>query len=193
MAVGLNEFGESRVQEAERKIPQVGPGARWHLIGHLQTNKAKRAVSLFEEIHSVDSERLAEEAGRRAVESGRTVPCYVEVNTSGDATKNGAVPEKALALARSVADTPGLRAEGLMTIGPLRGGSEGAREAFRMLRRLRDEAVAADILREDAGLSMGMSDDFEVAIEEGATVVRVGSALFGGRPRGAGEPGAAPR
>ena len=179
MTAGLTEFGENRVQEAESKIPLVGPGARWHLIGNLQTNKAKRAVSLFDEIHSIDSARLAEEVGRRALAVGRVVPCYAEVNTSGDATKHGVRPDEALDLLRCVAETPGLRAIGLMTIGPLAGGAEGARASFRLLRRLRDEAARAGIVPVDAGLSMGMSDDFEIAVEEGATVVRVGSAMFG--------------
>ena len=178
MAAGLVEFGESRVQEAESKIPLVGPGARWHLIGHLQSNKAKRAVSLFEEIHSIDSARLAEEVGRRGLALGRVVPCYAEVNTSGDASKHGVPAEATLDLLRRIAETPGIRAVGLMTIGPLAGGSEGARASFRLLRRLRDEAVLAGVLPEGAGLSMGMSDDFEIAVEEGATVVRVGSAIF---------------
>ena len=178
MGAGLAEFGENRVQEAESKIPLVGPGARWHLIGHLQSNKAKRAVSLFEEIHSIDSARLAEEVGRRALAEGRVVPCYAEVNTSGDVTKHGVKPAEALDLLRCLAKTPGLRAAGLMTIGPLAGGAEGARASFRLLRRLRDEAAGAGIVPEGAGLSMGMSGDFEIAVEEGATVVRVGTALF---------------
>jgi len=179
MAAGLVEFGESRVQEAESKIPLVGPGARWHLIGHLQSNKAKRAVSLFEEIHSIDSARLTEEVGRRALDAGRVVPCYAEVNTSGDATKHGVRPAEALDLLRRLTETTGIRAAGLMTIGPLEGGADGARASFRLLRRLRDEAVGAGVVPEGAGLSMGMSGDFEIAVEEGATVVRVGSTLFG--------------
>ena len=176
---GLAEFGENRVQEAELKIPLVGPGARWHLIGHLQSNKATRAVSLFEEIHSIDSARLAGEVGRRGLDLGRAVPCYAEVNTSGEATKHGVAPAEALDLLRCLVETPGLSAAGLMTMGPLMGGAEGARASFRLLRRLRDEAVGAGIVPEGAGLSMGMSGDFEIAVEEGATVVRVGSALFG--------------
>jgi len=179
MAAGLTEFGENRVQEAESKIPLVGPPARWHLIGHLQSNKAKRAVSLFEEIHSIDSVRLAEEVGRRGLAAGRVVPCYAEVNTSGDASKHGVEPGDALDLLRRLTETAGLRAAGLMTIGPLAGGADGARASFRTLRQLRDEAVRARLVPEGAGLSMGMSGDFEIAVEEGATVVRVGSAIFG--------------
>jgi pyridoxal phosphate enzyme (YggS family) len=182
MAAGLTEFGENRVQEAEGKIPAVGPGPRWHLIGHLQTNKAKRAVALFDEIHSIDSERLAEAVARHAGDAGRVIPVYVEVNASGDASKYGAAPEATLDLLGRARAFAGIRIAGLMTIGPLGGGIEGARAAFRALRRLRDEAVAARVLADDAGLSMGMSDDFEIAVEEGATIVRVGTGLFGPRP-----------
>jgi len=177
--LGASELGESRIQEAEPKIARVGAGPRWHLVGHLQTNKVKRAVALFEEIHSIDSVRLAEEISRRAAEQGRAPHVYVEVNTSGDASKHGVSPEGALELVERVTSLPALRPAGLMTIGPLLGGAEGARESFRVLRRIRDEAVERGLLPGGAGLSMGMSHDFEIAIEEGATIVRVGSALFG--------------
>ena len=183
--LGVGELGESRVQEADGKVALVGPGPRWHLIGHLQTNKAKRALALFEEIHSVDSVRLAEELSRRAV-PGRVVVVYVEVNTSGDSGKHGATPDEAISLVERVGALPSLQVAGLMTIGPLAGGSEGARESFRLLRRLRDEAVTRGLIPRDAGLSMGMSDDFEIALEEGATIVRIGSALFGSRPPASG-------
>jgi pyridoxal phosphate enzyme (YggS family) len=182
MALGLDAFGENRVQEAEGKIRAVGPGPRWHLIGHLQTNKARRAVELFDEIHSVDSERLAVEIARRAESAGRRIVAYVEVNTSGDETKFGVAPDGALELLARVGALPSIRLAGLMTIGPLAGGAEGARASFRALASLRDEARRAGLLDETAGLSMGMSDDFEIAIEEGATVVRIGTALFGPRP-----------
>jgi pyridoxal phosphate enzyme (YggS family) len=176
---GIGELGESRVQEAEPKIALVAPGPRWHLIGHLQTNKAKRAVALFEEIHSIDSGRLALEIARRAAEAGRVITGYVEVNTSGDAAKHGVAPEGALDLIEQVASLDGIRLAGLMTIGPLRGGAEGARASFRALRALRDQAEERGLLPGGSGLSMGMSEDFEIAAEEGATIVRVGSAIFG--------------
>jgi PLP dependent protein len=179
--LGAIEMGESRIQEAEPKIAIVGPGPRWHLVGHLQTNKVKRAVALFEEIHSIDSERLAGEVSKRAAEAGRSPAVYVEVNTSGDASKHGVPPEGALALIERVRSLPALRPAGLMTIGPLEGGAQGARDSFRRLRGLRDLAVERGLLPAEAGLSMGMTDDFEIAIEEGATIVRVGSALFGER------------
>ena len=190
LRLGVDDLGESRIQEAEPKIALVGPGPRWHLVGHLQTNKVKRAVALFEEIHSVDSARLAEEIARRAADQGRSPAVYVEVNTSGDAAKHGAPPEDAMPLIERVASLAALRPAGLMTIGPLEGGAEGARRAFERLRRIRDDAVERGLLKQDSGLSMGMSDDFEIAIEEGATIVRIGSALFGsGEPGGAGGPG----
>ena len=181
-ALNLVDLGENRVQEAEAKIVAMGAGPRWHLIGHLQTNKAKRAVQLFAEIHSVDSSRLAEDLARRAAAEGRTLPCYVEVRTTDEATKSGVAPEEAHPLLERMRSLESLRVLGLMTIGPLQGGPDGARSSFRGLRLLRDEAVRRGVLAADAGLSMGMSDDFEIAIEEGATVVRIGSALFGPRP-----------
>ncbi len=181
-ALGLREFGESRVQEAEGKLADVGEGARWHLVGHLQSNKVKRAVQIFDEIHSVDSASLAQDLARRALASGRSPSCYVEVNTSGDAEKFGVGPSRALALLSRVRELEPLRLAGLMTIGPLSGGAEGARAAFRALAKLREDAVREGILEEGAALSMGMSDDFEIAIEEGATIVRIGTALLGARP-----------
>jgi hypothetical protein len=182
LTLGLGEFGESRVQEAEGKIREIDPAVRWHLIGHLQSNKVRRAVELFAEIHAIDSTRLAEDVAKRAAAAGREPVCYVEVNTSGDASKFGVPPGEAMALLNRVRELRTIRLAGLMTIGPLGGGDAGARAAFRSLAALREEARRARILGEDAGLSMGMSDDFEIAIEEGATIVRIGSALWGGRP-----------
>jgi PLP dependent protein len=185
MALGLSDFGENRVQEAERKISEIAPRPRWHLVGHLQTNKAKRAVQLFDEIQSVDSLHLAEELDRRAAQEERAVPCLVEVNTSGEESKFGVEPGGAQALLERCRSLPSLRVHGLMTIGPLSRGPEGARSAFRMLAGIRDAAVRRELLPGTADLSMGMSDDFEIGIEEGATIVRVGTALFGPRPAGA--------
>lgn len=180
-ALDLVDLGENRVQEAEGKIAAIGAGPRWHLIGHLQTNKAKRAVQLFEAIHSVDSLRLAEELARRAAAEGRTLRCYVEVRTTDETTKAGVAPGEAHALIARMKSLAQLRVAGLMTLGPLHGGPEGARSSFLELRRLRDEGIERGVLDANAGLSMGMSDDFEIAIEEGATIVRIGSALFGPR------------
>ena len=182
IALGLREFGENRVQEAETKIAAIDPRPRWHLVGHLQGNKARRAVQIFDVIHSLDSAPLAQEVSRRAVDSGRRIEGLVEVNTSGEESKFGVPPEGALELLRAVSPLEGIQLRGLMTIGPLTGGPEGARRAFRTLASLLEEARRAGLLDEGAELSMGMSDDFEIAIEEGATTVRLGTVLFGHRP-----------
>jgi len=176
---GLADLGENRVQEAEAKAPLLradltdGAVPVWHLIGHLQSNKARKAVALFDWIHSVDSPRLADGLERIAQELGRAPRVLIEVNTSGEASKEGVAPDDAAALIAHVAGLRTLRLAGLMTIGPTGG---DPRPAFRLLRRLRDAAGLDE-------LSMGMSGDFEAAIEEGATIVRVGSALFGARTR----------
>jgi pyridoxal phosphate enzyme (YggS family) len=181
VALGLTDLGESRVQEAERHISAIGRTAvRWHMIGHLQRNKAGRAVELFDRVHGVDSVELAEALSRRAVGAGRRLPVLVEVNVSGEASKFGAAPEDVVRLLERVAASPGLALDGLMTVGAPVGTAAEARPGFARLRALRDEGERALGLRLPE-LSMGMSGDFEVAVEEGATLVRVGSALFGER------------
>jgi pyridoxal phosphate enzyme (YggS family) len=180
---GLTDLGENRVQEAEAKMPAVlealpaqTPSPTWHLIGHLQTNKAKKAVTLFDWIHSIDSPKLADALDRHAAEFGRRPKVLIEVNTAGEASKQGTRPEDAPALVEHVAQLPHLELRGLMTVGPL----DDARPAYQALRKL---LAAAQQAHESLDtLSMGMSGDLEVAIEEGATMVRVGSALFGTRP-----------
>ncbi len=182
LALGLADLGENRVQEAEVHIAAVGRGsARWHMVGHLQRNKAGRALELFDRVHGVDSAELAEALSRRAAAAGRRLPVLVEVNVSGEATKFGAAPETLVGLLERVADLPGLALEGLMTVGPAVARAEEARPGFARLRDLRDAAERTLGLRLRE-LSMGMSGDFEVAVEEGATLVRVGTALFGVRP-----------
>lgn len=181
--LGLKVFGENRVQEARAKIAALHyPLMRWHLIGHLQTNKVARAVELFDLIHSVDSVRLAEALGHSAQARDRTVSVLLQVNVSGEASKEGVSLDELPALAAGVLRLPHLRVQGLMTIAPYTTRPEEARPVFRRLRELRDD------LRErfpdgswDA-LSMGMTNDFVVAIEEGATMVRIGRAIFGERP-----------
>jgi pyridoxal phosphate enzyme (YggS family) len=183
--LGLRVFGENRVQEARAKIAALQyPLIRWHLIGHLQTNKAARAVELFELIQSVDSLRLAEALERGAAARERVVPVLLQVNVSGEASKEGVSPEGLPALASAALQLPHVRVQGVMTVAPYTTQPEEVRPVFRRLRELRDE------LRErfpqglwDA-LSMGMSNDFMVAIEEGATMVRIGRAIFGERPAG---------
>ena len=182
---GLTDLGENRVQEAESKVASVGrDGVRWHLIGHLQSNKAGKAVALFDRIHSVDGADIAEALARRATAAGLRLPVMIEVNVSGEATKFGVRPADLAPLAERVAGLPGLSLDGLMTIGAPVEEPEQARADFARLRGLRDE-TARRIGRPLPELSMGMSGDFEVAVEEGSTMVRVGSALFGLRERGA--------
>ena len=174
LSAGLDDIGENTVQEAKITKDGLGGGAAaatWHLIGHLQTNKVRDALTLFDVIHSVDSLRLARHISERA-----TMPVRVllEVNIGGEASKFGFPPEEVAIAVASLASLPHLDLEGLMTVAPATPDYEGARPVFRTLREL----AVANGLRE---LSMGMTDDFEVAIEEGATMVRIGRALFGER------------
>ena len=180
---GLTDLGENRVQEAEAAIAAVGRArARWHMIGHLQRNKAGRAVELFDRVHGIDSAALAEALSRRAGAAGRTMPVLVEVNVSGESGKFGVAPDQLEPLLEQVAALPHLAVDGLMTVGAPVGRAEDARRDFAALRALRDRGARA-LGRDLPHLSMGMSGDFEVAIEEGATMVRIGTALFGERPR----------
>jgi hypothetical protein len=180
-AAGQHDFGENRVQEAARKIPEVKAEARWHLVGHLQRNKVRKALDLFEVVHSVDSLRLLDALGGRAAEAGKQIDVFVEVNVSGEGRKFGFRPEEVAEACRRAADFPAFRHVGLMTMAPFVDDAETVRPVFRRLRELRDELNEAAAYREPlAGLSMGMTQDFEVAAEEGATWVRVGTALFEG-------------
>lgn len=180
--LGLTDLGESRVQETEQRREALARSpVRWHMIGHLQRNKAGRAVELFGRIHVLDSLALAETLSRRVQAVGRTIAVLVQVNVSAEATKFGVAPAALERLLGSVAGLAGLALDGLMTIGPEVATAEAARPGFARLRELRDRAERTLGL-ELPELSMGMSGDYEVAVEEGATLVRVGSALFG--PRG---------
>jgi pyridoxal phosphate enzyme (YggS family) len=181
VAAGLEDLGESRVQEARGKIEAVGrSAARWHMVGHLQRNKAGAAVGLFDRIHSVDDVALAETLSRRALDAGFRMPVLVEVNVSGESSKHGVAPEDLMPLLEIVLALPGLAADGLMTVGAPVERVDDARPGFARLRELRDRA--ADALGAPLPeLSMGMSDDFEAAVREGSTMVRIGTALFGAR------------
>jgi pyridoxal phosphate enzyme (YggS family) len=186
---GIADLGENWVQEAVEKHPLVTAvverRARWHMIGHLQTNKVRKALSIFDVVQSLDSNRLAEELSRRAEQVGRRVGVLIEVNTSGEESKFGVTPDAADALVRSALRLDGLRLEGLMTIGP--GLSveepERSRPCFRLLRELRDRLEQEHHISLPQ-LSMGMSSDFVVAIQEGATMLRIGTAIFGARETG---------
>jgi PLP dependent protein len=184
LSAGLGDFGENRVQEAEKKIEEVGrERARWHLIGHLQANKVRRAVKLFDVIHSVDSSEIAERLDRHCVEEGRAVlPVLIQVDLGGEETKSGARENDLEALAATIAMTERLQLKGLMTVPPFFADPQAVRPFFKKLRGLRDTLQSQGCFGELPGeLSMGMSHDFEIAIAEGATIVRIGTAIFGER------------
>lgn len=178
IAAGIREVGENRIQEAREKIPKVKATARWHMIGHLQSNKAKDAVGLFDVIQTIDSPSLADRVARYAGEASKRIDVLLQVNVGGEAQKSGVDPADLPSLAEHVSRLPELRVIGLMTIPPLISAEE-VRPLFGRVRELRDQLRERH--EECRELSMGMSDDFEVAIEEGATMVRIGRAIFGGR------------
>ncbi len=188
-ALGLRHFGENRVQEAADKIPAVaselttaGPLPIWHLIGHLQSNKARLAVSLFAVVESVDSLALATTLDRLAQQRARPLDVLIEINVGREASKSGFVPEELPTVFPRLWELPWLRIRGLMTVAPIVAQAEDARPYFRELRHLRDEQLTREPSGELPELSMGMTGDYPVAIEEGATIVRVGRAIFGERP-----------
>ena len=187
-------FGENKVQEGKAKIPLCPGGLRWHMIGHLQSNKSRDAVQLFDMIESVDSLSLAVEINRMAEKAGKTVPILLEVNVAGESSKFGYKPQAVLDDLEKIKALPKIEIHGLMTVPPYSPVAERSRSYFRLLRGLKsdcEEILGATLPH----LSMGMSGDFEIAIEEGATLIRVGTALFGPRayakiaPRSEGEPG----
>lgn len=179
---GIDIVGENYVQEAKRKIEKMGRAVPWHLIGHLQTNKAKYAVKLFDMVHSVDSVSLARELDRRAGMAGTRLDILIEVNVSGEESKSGVGPEGAADLASQIARFPCLSIKGLMTMAPWFDDPEKARPYFRKLREVSEKIAGAHFAGvEMRELSMGMSGDFEVAVEEGATIVRIGTRIFGER------------
>jgi pyridoxal phosphate enzyme (YggS family) len=179
---GQTLFGESRVQEARAKIPLLPSSLRWHFVGHLQKNKIRHALPLFELFHSVDSLALAHEMNRIADEDGMHPRVLLEINVSGEGSKFGFKPETVRAEMESLLALPRLSIEGLMTIPPLAEKAEASREFFAQLREFRD-ALEKEFDLKLPLLSMGMTNDFTVATEEGATLVRVGTAIFGERSR----------
>ncbi|NWG01862.1 MAG: YggS family pyridoxal phosphate-dependent enzyme [Syntrophaceae bacterium] len=176
---GVSILGENYVQEAQKKIEEIGRPVSWHFIGHLQSNKAKHAVRLFDMIHSIDSLPLAEELNRRAEQSNRIIRVMIEVNLSQEATKFGADEKMLMNLARGIQRLNHLSLEGLMTMPPYFDSPELSRPYYIALRTLKERMVKEGITMKE--LSMGMSNDFDIAIEEGATYVRVGTAIFGPR------------
>jgi pyridoxal phosphate enzyme (YggS family) len=181
-AAGLSTFGESRVQEARAKIPDLPSSLHWHFVGHMQKNKIRHALPLFELFHSVDSLALASDINRIADEEGMHPRVLLEVNVSGEGSKFGFSPERLRTDMESLLALSRLTIEGLMTIPPLAPEAEGSRKFFAQLRDLRSQ-LETEFKMSLTELSMGMTNDFEVAIEEGATMVRVGTAIFGERPR----------
>ncbi len=178
---GVSILGENYVQEAQKKIEEIGRPVAWHFIGHLQSNKAKYAIRLFEMIHSLDSLPLAEELNRRAEQGGQVAKVMIEVNISGEATKFGTDEEKVFSIARGILNLNHLSLEGLMTMPPYFDSPEMSRPYYIKLRELKEKMIREGIPLKE--LSMGMSNDFEIAIEEGATYVRVGTAIFGERKK----------
>ena len=179
---GVTTLGENYVQEAREKISQLGQEVSWHMIGHLQTNKVKYVVPQFSMIQSVDSLRLAQEISKRALKLGKSIDVLIQVNISGEETKSGVNPEQLLPLLEKIAPLKGIKVKGLMTMPPFFSDPERARPYFRKLWQLREKTLPS--LPDSISLthlSMGMSGDFEVAIEEGATMVRIGTAIFGER------------
>jgi pyridoxal phosphate enzyme (YggS family) len=180
--LGLTFFGENKVQEAKAKMPLCPGNLRWHMIGHLQSNKCRDAVELFKMIQSVDSLSLAQEINKRAEPAARTMPVLIEVNVAGEASKFGYQPEQLLAELKELNALPRIEIHGLMTVPPWSAEAEKARPHFRRLRELKEHAEAV-LGAPLPHLSMGMSGDFEIAIEEGATMVRIGTELFGPRAK----------
>jgi len=177
---GVTDIGESRVQEGTDKIDRLGPIARWHLIGHLQSNKAARAVGSFDMIQSLDSTAIAEKVSLETVKRGKTIDCLIEVNSSGEDSKYGFPPDGAIDAAEMIARLPGITLRGVMTIGPWTSDEGNIREAFDSTRRI-FEMMKAKLGDPIGILSMGMSSDYELAVACGSTMVRVGTAVFGAR------------
>jgi pyridoxal phosphate enzyme (YggS family) len=177
---GLTHFGENYIQEAQRKIETISQGT-WHFIGHLQKNKSKAAIRLFSMIETVDSISLARELNRQALQAGKTIEALIQVNEAGESSKSGMPPKEVPALIEESRAWPSFRLRGMMTIPPYDPDPEKSRPWYRSLFRLREKWQQQFPEIDLAHLSMGMSHDFEIAIEEGATIIRVGTALFGPR------------
>lgn len=179
---GLTIIGHNYVQEAEKAFEAIGSRARWHMIGHLQSNKAKKAVRIFDMIETVDSMKLARAIDKGCANIGKTMPILIEINSGREPQKAGVLPEDAVTLIREMAGLEHIKIKGLMTMGPFTGDPEDARPCFKTTKALFDDVNRANMNGVDmACLSMGMSNAYQVAIEEGATMVRIGTLLFGER------------
>jgi PLP dependent protein len=183
LGAGITTIGENYVQEAEAAHAALGAGAQWHFIGHLQKNKVKKAVALCDMIETVDSLDIAAEIDRRCAEAGKTMPVLIEVNSGREPQKAGVCPENVRQLIEEIAALPRLRVMGLMTMGPVTGAPEDYRPFFKATKKLFDELKKANLPgAEMKYLSMGMTDSYKVALEEGANIIRIGSLIFGERP-----------
>jgi pyridoxal phosphate enzyme (YggS family) len=179
---GVRVIGENYVQEAESAYQVIGDRAKWHFIGHLQKNKVKKVVKLFDMIETVDSLRIAKEVNKRCAQIGKTMPILIEINSGREVQKSGVLPEKATELVREISDFSSLKIMGLMTMGPLLGNPEGLRPYFKETKKLFSEIRELNLPNVIMKyLSMGMTDSYQVAIEEGANVVRIGTKIFGER------------
>lgn len=178
ISAGVTDIGENYVQDALHKFTDIGHDVKWHMIGHLQTNKVKQVIPVFDLIQSVDSTSLANEIGKRSIAAGRTTRVLVEINISGEESKNGVEPDKALELCGQIAGIHGLELSGMMGIAPFTDDVSAIRKSFALLRRLWEKLPEEN----SRWLSMGMTSDFEIAIEEGSNMVRIGTAIFGARP-----------
>lgn len=179
---GIRIIGENYVQEAERAYQEIGGKATWHFIGHLQKNKVKRAVAIFDLIETVDSKEIAGEIDKRSGEAGKTMPVLIEINSGREVGKAGVFPEDAEPLIKDISKLKNIRVAGLMTMGPAASNPEDTRKYFRETKRLFDGIKALNMPNvEMKYLSMGMTDSYRVAIEEGANIIRIGSGIFGGR------------
>ena len=182
---GIMDFGENKAQEARIKIPALDSfRLRWHMVGHLQRNKVKYIYDLVDRVHSLDTVELAKEIHRESEKKGRVMPVLVQVNISGDVAKYGVVPSRLEGLLKGLSNFDGIKIDGLMTVVPYHTDPEKSRVHYARLRELRDRILALNIERVDMKeLSMGMTNDFHIAVEEGATIVRVGTGIFGSRSK----------
>jgi len=178
---GQRDFGENRIEELEEKMPHLPSDIRWHMVGHIQSRKARRVVGRCYLIHSVDSIKLAQRLNRYVGESGEPLSVLLEVNVGREESKYGFLPERVIDAAATIVALPRLQVEGVMTMAPIVADPEDARPIFCALRELRHHLIRQTFQAEWRHLSMGMTDDFEVAVEEGATIVRIGRAIFGER------------
>jgi pyridoxal phosphate enzyme (YggS family) len=180
---GVSTIGENYLQEAEKAYQEVGSRVAWHFIGHLQKNKVKKACTIFDMIETVDSSEIAIEIDKRCAETGKVMPVLIEINSGREAGKGGVYPEKAEQLVREIATLKNIRVAGLMTMGPLTDNPEEARRYFRETKELFERIKELKITNVDMKyLSMGMTDSYRVALEEGANIIRIGSKIFGERP-----------